>query len=532
MKQLLMHWGFGIFLLVVIVSHAGAQNKATKKTDKPVATPGKVAQTQKPNILIIWGDDVGMWNISAYHRGMMGGNTPNIDRIGREGMIFMDHYAQSSCTAGRAAFITGQYPMRTGMSTVGLPGAPQGLQKEDPTLAELLKPLGYATGQFGKNHLGDLDKYLPTNHGFDEFFGILYHLNAGEYPEQEDYPKTGDEVKKFGFGKQRGVTHSKAKPDGSQEIRDLGPFGQERQRTLEDEVLKESLRFMKESAQANKPFFIWHNTTRMHYRTNLSPKYAGKTGLGVYADGMMEMDDIVGALMKQLDDLGIADNTIIMFATDNGAASNSWPDGGNQPFHGEKGAGGWEGGFRVPVLVKWKDHIPAGTATGEFMTMEDWLPTLMSWVGQPNLKQELLTGKQVGNMNYKVHLDGYDQSDLLLQQGKTRRKDFYYFTETTFHGLRYGNWKLLYKDQEEWFRSTQDELTSPYIINLKVDPFERFIKARGYDEYAENRSWIFGPAMIQLNEFVESFKEYPPRQASFSPKVDDLIDVIKKTPAH
>lgn len=481
--------------------------------------------TDKPNILVIWGDDVGMWNISAYHRGMMGGNTPNIDRIAKEGMIFMDHYAQASCTAGRAAFITGQYPIRTGLSTVGLPGAPQGLQSKDVTLAELLKAQGYATGQFGKNHLGDLDEHLPTAHGFDEFYGILYHLNAGEYNEQYDYPKDTAIRDKYKLN-MRGVTHSWAQDNGKQKIEDKGPFGMERQRNLDEEVLQESLRFMKDTVKAGKPFFIWHNTTRMHYRTNLNKEYEGRSGYGIYADGMMEMDDDVGALLNQLDELGVADNTIVMFSTDNGAASNSWPDGGNQPFHGEKGVGGWEGGFRVPMVVKWKDRIPAGSSTGEFMTMEDWLPTLMAWVGQPNLKDELLKGTKVGKKKFKVHLDGYDQSDMLLNAGKTKRKEFYYFTETTFHGMRYGDWKLLFIDQEEWFRGKQIPLTSPFIINLKLDPFERFIHARGYDEWAENRSWILGAAAPKIGEFVASFKKFPPTQESMSVQVTDVAGMI------
>ena len=512
---------FTILLLLTVCFVAPAQQK--KDTQK--------AQTSKPNILIIWGDDVGMWNLSCYHRGMMGGTTPNIDRLAKGGIMFMDHYAQASCTAGRAAFITGQYPIRTGLSTVGLPGAPQGLQKEDPTIAELLKPMGYANGLFGKVHLGDLDKFLPTAHGFDEFYGILYHLNAGEYPEQTEYPKEGPEVKKFGFDKQRGIIHSFANADGTQKIEDLGPFGQERQRTLDQDVLKESKRFIKDAVAANKPFFVWHNTTRMHYKTNLSKKYDGVTGYGLEADGMKELDDIVGELLKELDELGVAENTIVMFATDNGAASNSWPDGGNQPFHGEKGVGGWEGGFRVPCVIKWPGHIVADVSTGEFMTMEDWMPTLMSFVGQPNLKEELLKGKQVGAMNYKVHLDGYDQSDILLRNGKTKRKDFYYFTESTFHGFRYGDWKFLYKEQDKWFRSSQIELTSPYIINLKQDPFERFTESRGYDEWAENHSWLFGPAIMQVAEFVKSFKDFPPRQASSSVNVDKIIEMIGKMPA-
>jgi arylsulfatase A-like enzyme len=483
------------------------------------------AQSDKPNILIIWGDDVGMWNISAYHRGMMGGSTPNIDRIANEGMIFMDHYAQASCTAGRAAFILGQYPLRTGLSTVGLPGAKEGIQEKDPTLATMLKAQGYATGQFGKNHLGDRDEHLPTNHGFDEFFGILYHLNAGEYPEQYDFPKD-EEVQKNLKLKERGVIHSTVKPDGTQEIKDLGPWGQERQRNLDQEVLVESKRFIKEAVEAKKPFFVWHNTTRMHYRTNLNEEYEGKSGYGVYADGMMELDDDVGELLNLLDELGVADNTIVMFSTDNGAASNSWPDGGNQPFHGEKGVGGWEGGFRVPMVVKWPGKVPAGSTTGEFMTMEDWLPTLMSWVGETNIKEELLTGKRIGEREYKVHLDGYDQSDLLLNQGKSKRKEFYYFTETKFHGLRYGDWKLLFVDQEGWFRSPQLSLSTPIITNLKLDPFERFHEARGYDEWAENRSWLLGQVGPIMASFVGTFKDFPPSQESMSVQLDDVSTII------
>lgn len=481
----------------------------------------------RPNILIIWGDDVGMWNISAYHRGMMGGSTPNIDRIADEGMIFMDHYAQASCTAGRAAFITGQYPMRTGLSTVGLPGAPQGLQDSDPTLAEMLKPYGYATGQFGKNHLGDRDEHLPTAHGFDEFFGILYHLNAGEYPELYDFPKDEEVQERFNL-KQRGIIHSKALPNGDQEIEDLGEWGRERQRNLDQEVLEESKRFIRDAVGAGDAFFVWHNTTRMHYRTNLNEEYDGKSGYGLYADGMMELDDDVGELLDLLEELGVDDNTIIMFSTDNGAASNSWPDGGNHPFHGEKGVGGWEGGFRVPMLVKWEGHIPAGTHTGEFMTMEDWVPTIMAWVGNDNIKEELREGKKIGDRNYRVHLDGYDQSDLLLNQGESKRKEFYYFTETTLHGMRYGDWKVLFRDQEKWFRAPQPALSTPILTNLKLDPFERFQEARGYDEWAENRSWILGQVGNQLAKFLATFQEFPPSQESFSVQLDDFSSMLSE----
>ncbi len=487
----------------------------------------EIQAQDRPNILIIWGDDVGMWNISAYHRGMMGGSTPNIDRIAAEGMIFMDHYAHASCTAGRAAFITGQYPMRTGLSTVGLPGAPQGLQASDPTLAEMLKPLGYATGQFGKNHLGDRDEHLPTAHGFDEFYGILYHLNAGEYPDQYDFPQDEEVQEELGL-KERGIIHSRALPNGEQEIEDLGPWGAEVQRNLDQDVLEESKRFIRDAVEDDQPFFVWHNTTRMHYRTNLNEYYQDRSGYGLYADGMMELDDDVGELLDLLEELGVDENTIIMFSTDNGAASNSWPDGGNHPFHGQKGVGGWEGGFRVPMLVKWDGHIPAGSFTGEFMTMEDWIPTLMSLLGEPDLKADLMEGLTIGDREYKVHLDGYDQSEILLNNGESNRKEFFYFTETTLHGMRYGDWKVLFRDQEKWFRSPQPVLSSPIITNLKLDPFERFHEARGYDEWAENRSWVLGQVGKHLAGFLQTFVEFPPSQESFSVQLDDFSSMLEE----
>ncbi len=483
---------------------------------------------KKPNILIIWGDDVGMWNISAYHRGMMGGTTPNIDRIANEGMLFVDHYGQASCTAGRAAFITGQYPIRVGLATVGLPGEARGLQKEDPTLAEMLTPLGYATGQFGKNHLGDRDEHLPTAHGFDEFFGILYHLNAGEYEEEYDFPKDPEVAKQFA---QRGVVHSWALGGGKQKVEDKGKFGRERQRTLDDEFMVESKRFIRDAVKAGKPFFVWHNTTRMHYRTNLPPKYLGKSGYGVYADGMMQMDDHVGELLDLLDELGVADNTMVMFSTDNGAASNSWPDGGNQPFRGEKGVGGYEGGFRIPMVVKWPGVIPAGMHTGEFMTMEDWIPTIMSQLGQADLKEQLLKGAKIGDTTYKVHLDGFDQSDLITAKGPSKRKEFYYFTETTLHGLRYGDWKFLFKSQDKWFNGVQENLNTPLITNLKLDPFERFHEARGFDEWQENRSWTLAPAAAQVGAFLKSLQDYPPRQKSLDFNIDEMVKSMNATPA-
>ena len=480
-------------------------------------------ETERPNILVIWGDDVGMWNISAYHRGMQCCDTPNIDRIADEGMLFMDHYAQASCTAGRAAFITGQNPLRVGLATVGLPGAPQGLSAEDPTLAEMLKPLGYRTGQFGKNHLGDRDEHLPTAHGFDEFFGILYHLNAGEYPEQIDYPTAAIEAAGFG---QRGIIHSFAAQGAEpQKIEDLGPFGAEVQKHLDQDVLEQSKRFITDAVGAKEPFFVWHNTTRMHYRTNLDDHYNGITGTGnVYADGMVEMDDDVGELLKLLDELGVAENTMVMFSTDNGAASNSWPDGGNQPFRGQKGVGGYEGGYKVPAMVRWPGTIPAGSTTGEMMAMEDWIPTIMAELGQPDLKTDLLDGAEIGGKSYKVHLDGYDQTPVITATGPSNRKEYLYFTETTFHGVRFGEWKFLFTDQDKWFNGIQSNLVTPLITRLDLDPFERFHESRGFDEWQENRSWALSPAMGVVQQFFGSFKEFPPRQASFDMDADKIMD--------
>jgi arylsulfatase A-like enzyme len=478
-------------------------------------------QAERPNILVIWGDDVGMWNISAYHRGMMCCETPNIDRIADEGMLFMDHYAQASCTAGRAAFITGQYPLRTGLSTVGLPGAPQGLQPEDPTLAEMLKPLGYRTGQFGKNHLGDRDEHLPTAHGFDEFYGILYHLNAGEYVEQYDYP--AEALEQAGFA-QRGIIHSRVTADGGQEIEDLGDFGQERQRNLDEEVLQESTRFIREAVTADEPFFVWHNTTRMHYKTNLGESYDGITGTGnVYADGMAELDDDVGALLDLIKELGVDDNTVVIFSTDNGAASNSWPDGGNQPFRGEKGVGGYEGGFKVPAMIRWPGLVEAGSTTGELITMEDWVPTIMAQLGQPDLKEDLLGGAEIGGREYRVHLDRYDQTPILTGEGPSNRMEFFFFTEAAFHGLRFGEWKFLFTEQDKWFNGVRNQITTPLITRLDLDPFERFHDARGFDEWQENRSWALGPATGILGQFFASFQDYPPRQASFDLDTDAIM---------
>ena len=409
------------------------------------APAGAQAQPQaakKPNILVIFGDDIGVWNVSAYHRGMMGGRTPSIDRLATEGALFTDYYGQQSCTAGRAAFILGQIPFRTGLLKVGMPGAKQGIQAKDPTIAELLKPLGYATAQAGKNHLGDLDEMLPTNHGFDEFFGNLYHLNAEEEPEDPDYPKSPEFRKKFG---PRGAIRSSA--DGK--IEDTGPLTRKRMETAEEEFLAFSLDFIDRSVKAGKPFFLWHNSTRMHVWTRLSPKWANKSGYGLYADGMMELDDVVGRLLKKLDDVGIANDTIVVFTTDNGAEIMSWPDGGNTPFHGEKGTT-WEGGMRVPCVVRWPGVLKPGTIHNEVMAHEDWMPTLLAAAGDPDVTQKLLKGTTVGSKTFKNHLDGYNFLPFFRgQEAKPPRREIFYFDDNAnLNAIRIDDWKISFKIME------------------------------------------------------------------------------------
>ena len=374
------------------------------------------AQQQKPNILVIMGDDVGYWNLSTYNQGMMGYRTPNLDRLANEGVKFTDGYAENSCTAGRSAFITGQSPFRTGLLKVGLPGAKEGLSDKDPTIANLLKPMGYMTGQFGKNHLGDRNEFLPTVHGFDEFFGNLYHLNAEEEPEHEDYPKNPQFKQRYG---PRGVLHCFATDVddptvdprfgamGKQKCEDTGPLTKKRMETVDEEFLKGTLDFIDRSNKAGKPFFVWFNTTLMHIWTHLPPQWKGKTGLGVYPDGMLELDSIAGQLLKKLEDLGIANNTIVIFTTDNGAEVMTWPDGGTIPFRGEKNTT-WEGGFRVPMLVRWPGHIKAGMLANDPISLQDWLPTLTAAAGAPDIKEKLLDGYSAGGKTYKVHLDGYN----------------------------------------------------------------------------------------------------------------------------
>ncbi len=472
----------------------------------------------KPNILIIWGDDIGPFNISAYNMGIMGYETPNIDRIAREGIIFTDSYGDQSCTAGRSGFITGQHPIRTGMTKVGLPGAPEGIQKEDPTIAELLKPHGYMAGQFGKNHLGDRDEHLPTNHGFDEFFGNLYHLNAEDEPEHPDYPKDPAFKERFG---PRGVIKSSA--DG--EIQDTGPLTKKRMETVDEEFLTASLDFIDRANSQGKPFFVWFNSSRMHVWTRLKPESDGVTGQGLYADGMVEHDGHVGQLLAKLDELGIADNTIVMYSTDNGAELAFWPDGGYTPYRGEKNSN-WEGGYRVPMLVRWPEKIEAGQVSNEIIAMMDWMPTLLAAAGDPNVKEKLKNGMRVGGERYKVHLDGYNFLPYFTGQAeKGPRDDFIYSSDTgDIVGVRDGDYKMVFREQRahgmEVWRNPYTELRLPKIFNLRMDPYERMDhEGAGYEQWMAEHIFLMMPAMTKVAQFKATFQEFPQRQkpGSFVP---------------
>ncbi len=480
----------------------------------------------KPNILVIWGDDIGQFNVSAYNMGMMGYKTPNIDRIAKEGAVFTDWYGQQSCTAGRAAFVTGQSPMRTGLTKVGLPGAPEGMQKEDPTIATLLKAQGYATGQFGKNHLGDRDEMLPTNHGFDEFFGNLYHLNAEQEPEHPDYPKDPEFREKFG---PRGVIHSYA--DGR--IEDTGPLTIKRMETVDEEVTTAALGFMENAVKADKPFFVWWNSTRMHVWTHLKPESEGKTGLGIYADGMVEHDAMVGQLLDKLEELGVEDNTIVMYSTDNGAEVFTWPDGGSTMFAGEK-ATQWEGGFRVPTAIRWPGVIKPGTIINDIGAHEDMLPTLLAAAGDPNVKADLLKGKRVGDRNYKVHLDAYNLMPALQGKAEWPRKEFLYWTDDgNVAALRYNNWKITFLRQNAHgmhvWEAPYEQLRMPMIGNLRMDPFERaHIEGIGYPQWQMERMYMFAPAGFYVGQWLQSFRDFPPRQKPGTFSLDRVMESITK----
>jgi len=484
------------------------------------------AGQDKPNILIIMGDDIGQFNVSAYNMGMMGYRTPNIDRIAAEGALFTDWYGQQSCTAGRAAFITGQSPIRTGLTKVGMPGAPEGMQKEDPTIAGLLKDYGYMTGQFGKNHLGDRDEMLPTNHGFDEFFGNLYHLNAEEEPENVDYPKDPEFRKRFG---PRGVIKSSA--DGK--IEDTGPLMRKRMETVDEEFTAAALDFMERAKKSGKPFFLWWNSTRMHIFTHLKPASQGKTGLGIYADGMVEHDGMVGQLLDKLKELGIEKNTIVMYSTDNGAEVLSWPDGGTTMFRGEKNTN-WEGGYRVPCLIRWPGVIRPGTVINDIGAHEDMLPTLLAAAGDPAVKEKLLKGHRATALqrDYKVHLDGYNLLPAFKGEAPWPRKEFLYWTDDGgVAALRFNNWKFTFmvqraKSMDVWLEPFE-VLRAPILTNLRMDPFER-AKEEGveYGRWVMDRMFMIVPAGAGVGQWLQSFKEFPPRQAPASWNLDKVMKAM------
>jgi arylsulfatase len=489
-----------------------------------------MAKTDKPNILIIWGDDIGWFNISAYNHGIMGYRTPNIDRIAKEGAMFTDWYGQQSCTAGRAAFITGQNPIRTGLTKVGLPGADLGLRPEDPTIAELLKPLGYVTGQFGKNHLGDRDEFLPTAHGFDEFFGNLYHLNAEQEPENPDYPKDPEFKKKFG---PRGVLHSWANADGTQKIENTGALNTKRMETIDEEFLDASLKFIDKAVKDSKPFFVWWNSTRMHVFTHLKKESVGKTGLGLYPDGMVEHDGHVGVLLKKLDDLGIADNTIVMYSTDNGAEVCSWPDGGSTPFRGEKDTN-WEGGWRVPCAIRWPGMIKPGTVSNEIFTHMDMLPTLLAAAGDPDIVAKCKKGHKAGSKTFKVHLDGYNLLPLIKGEVKEnpRKGVMYWSDDGDLMALRVGNWKCHFMIQHAegvaaWATPFMN-MRVPQLYNLRSDPFERGDVAIFYQKWMADRMFTLVPAQAIVGEFLKTFKEFPPRQKPSSFSIDAVMEQAMK----
>jgi arylsulfatase len=485
-----------------------------------------MAEAKKPNILILWGDDIGWWNISFNNRGQMGYRTPNIDRVAEEGLSFSDYYGQQSCTAGRAAFITGQNPVRTGLTKVGMPGADVGLRPEDPTIAELLKPLGYVTGQFGKNHLGDKDEFLPSIHGFDEFFGNLYHLNAEEEPEQLDYPKDSKFRERFG---PRGVIHSYA--DGR--IEDTGPLTKKRMETIDEEVTERALRFMEEVSGSGKPFFLWWNATAMHFRTHPAEKHLGKSGQGFYNDVMVAHDELVGKMLDKLDELGIADNTIVMYSTDNGPHYNTWPDGAITPFRSEKNTN-WEGAWRVPAFVRWPGKFPAGKTLNDIVCHQDWLPTLLAAAGEPDVREKLLRGHEAGDKTFKVHIDGLNVLPYLTgEQEKGPRESFFYINDDgQLVAVRHNDWKLVFMEQRAKQLACWAEpfvpLRIPKMFHLRRDPFERADEnSNTYYDWMIDHAYLLYGAQALVAQQIQSFKEFPPRQKPASFNLDRVLETLQ-----
>jgi arylsulfatase len=523
---------------MMIVKGETCMNKKLRKTvvaSVVTAALGVSAQSHAagpPNIIVIWGDDIGQSNISAYSKGLMGYRTPNIDRLANEGMLFTDYYAEQSSTAGRSTFITGQATVRTGLSKVGLPGAPLGLQAKDVTLAEILKARGYATGQFGKNHLGDRDEHLPCKHGFDEFFGNLYHLNAEEEPEHPDYPKSAEFRKKYG---PRGVI--KCTPNGP--VENTGPLTKKRMETIDDEIIAGGIDFIERQVKSGKPVFTWINTTGMHFRTHIDPKIRGQAGkwLGDYADAMVEHDKRVGQVLKKIDELGIADNTIVVYSTDNGPHMNSWPDAGMTPFRSEKNTN-WEGAYRVPALVRWPGQIKPGSVANGIFSGLDWLPTLVAASGDDQIKEKLKSGISIGGKSFKVHLDGYNQLPYLTGKAdKSARNEFFYFNDDSqLVGLRYDNWKFAFQEQEAtgtlrvWAQPFT-ALRLPKVFNLRLDPYERADQTSNtYYDWMLDHAFLLVPAQEAVANFYQTFREFPPSQKSASFSVDQIMKQME-TPA-
>ena len=477
--------------------------KQDDKKEGGMATPGK------PNILVIFGDDIGIPQISAYTKGLMGYQTPNIDRIANEGALFTDSYGQQSCTAGRASFILGQEPFRTGLLTIGMPGDPHGITDWMPTIADVMKTQGYTTGQFGKNHLGDHDEHLPTNHGFDEFFGNLYHLNAEEEPEGYFYPKDPEFKKNYG---PRGVLHSFADGKGGQKIEDTGPLNTKRMPTIDEEFLGAAKKFIDTAVKQNKPFFVWFNTTRMHVFTHLKPESLGKTGKGMHADGMVEHDGHVGQLLKQLDDLGVADNTIVLYTTDNGAEIALWPDGAMTPFRSEKGTT-WEGGFRIPMMVRWPGVIKPGTVYNDVISLIDWFPTLCAAAGVPNIRTRMASGFRAGSKTFKVHLDGYDFMPYFQGKEKAGPRDaIYYFDQGgNLNAIRWNDWKLTFAMIKGNIATGVREVTAwATMTNLRMDPYERGLEEGGEAmRFLAGQMWLIVPVQGKIKEFFSDFEAFP-----------------------
>jgi len=532
-------WTLALLTLMIMSSFPGF------RTVGHAAARAQAAGTRKFNIIFIMGDDIGWFNIGAYHQGIMAGRTPNLDRLAAEGMRFTDYYAEASCTAGRANFITGEIPIRTGLTTVGQAGSPLGIPAEAPTIATVLKSMGYATGQFGKNHLGDLNKFLPTVHGFDEFFGYLYHLDAMEDPCHPNYPPAA----KATVGP-RNMVHSWAtdvddpteQPRwgkiGKQRIEDAGPMCPDRMETVDDEILGDALKFLDKARNDGKPFFLWLNPTRMHVVTHLSEKYqkmrTPENGWSIEEAGMAQLDDIVGSVMKYVKDNGLDDDTIIAFSTDNGAENFTWPDGGQTPFAGGKGTA-LEGGFRVPAIIRWPGHVPAGKVENGIVSGLDWFPTFVSVAGNPNIIEELKKGKQLGDTTYKVHLDGYDQTDLITGKGPSKRHEIFYFTETTLSAVRIDNYKYRFTDQPTGWLGATVKVDWPILVNIRLDPFERTGMYNGKDNgsiayynWFAYEFWRFVYVQREIAMAAQTFLEFPPMQKGASFNLEQLKQELDK----